>query len=110
MPMGTDAILEAGEHLQWLVKNAPPPPPDAYIVPFCSVLLDICKENMSRRLIRGRGVKFGIGSADEVPQTTVPPWCTLATCNIYMSPNVQVIKYSRSRLHISDLELARRFL
>jgi hypothetical protein len=28
-------IREAGEQLQWLVKNAPSPPPGAYIAPFC---------------------------------------------------------------------------
>ena len=42
-----DAIRQAGEHLQWLMKNTPPPLPSAYRAPYCGVLLQIYKENMA---------------------------------------------------------------
>lgn len=67
-----DAIRQAGEHLQWLVKNAPPPLPSAYRAPFCGVLPQICKENIARRLAKCRLTKYGIGNADCIPPSTPP--------------------------------------
>lgn len=69
-----DAIRQAGEHLQWLVKNAPPPLPGAYRPPFCGVLPAICKENMARRLAKRRLVKYGIGSGEGILPSTPPAW------------------------------------
>lgn len=76
-----DAIKQAGEHLQWLLKNAGPPLPGAYRAPFCGVLPQICKENMARRLAKRRAAKYGIGRGDLVPASTPPAW--VHQCNPY---------------------------
>jgi hypothetical protein len=69
-----DAIHQAGEQLQWLIKNAPLPLPGAYQAPFCGILPQICKENMARRLAKRRATKYGIGSMQDVPPSTAPTW------------------------------------
>jgi hypothetical protein len=63
-------IRQAGEHLQWLLKNTAPPVHSAYQAPFSGILPQIYKMNMAKR----RAVKFGIGSVAEVPAASPPPW------------------------------------
>ena len=70
----TKAIREAGERLQWLVKNAPPLPPGCEEGRFYGVLPQVCKENMSRRLAKRRAKKNGVGTVCEVPPPTAPAW------------------------------------
>jgi hypothetical protein len=69
-----DAIRQAGEHLQWLVKNSPCPPPGAYSAPFCGQLPEICKLNMAHRLAKRRVIKNGGSNIDNIPAATPHPW------------------------------------
>lgn len=70
-----EAIREAGERLQWLVKHGPPPPPTSNVAPFCGILPPVCKENMARRLAKRRASKEGnVAAAAGVHPATPPPW------------------------------------
>jgi hypothetical protein len=70
----TNAIRQAGEQLQWLLKNAAPLLPGAYQPPFYGILPQICKTNMARRLAKRRATKYGIGSVQDVPVSIAPAW------------------------------------
>ena len=73
----TEVIREAGERMQFLMKNPPSlPPPGSRVAPFCGYLLPICKENMAKRLAKRRCIKFGRDSINIEPAIP-PPWVYL---------------------------------
>ena len=73
----TEAIGEAGERMQYLMKNPPPlPPPESRVAPFCGYLLPICKENMAKILAKRRCMKFG-GDSTNIEPAIPPPWVHL---------------------------------
>ena len=69
-----DAIRQAGERMQQLVKNPPPPAPGDYIAPYLGNLPRICKTNMALRLAKRRAQKFNTGNPHNLPNGTAPPW------------------------------------
>jgi hypothetical protein len=69
-----EAIREAGERLQWLVKNTFGPPPGAHIAPFCGQQPEIYKTNMAWRLAKRRVTKFGSGNVADIPPATPLAW------------------------------------
>ena len=94
-----DAIREAGERLQWLVKNGPPPAPGAYIAPYCGVLPAICKENMARRLAKRRAVKSGVGNVAEIPPATAPAWVHRGDPKYSQEPSIDQAPTPTSTAH-----------
>ena len=71
----TDAIKQAGERLQWLMKHAPPPPTSSNVAPFCGILPPVCKENMARRLAKRRACKErNFEAAAAIHPATPPSW------------------------------------
>ena len=73
----TEAIREAGERMQYLMKNPPPLPPlGSRVAPFCGYLRPICKENMAKRLAKRRCIKFG-GDSTNIEPAIPPPWMHL---------------------------------
>lgn len=70
----TKAIREAGERLQWLVKNAPPQASGVEDRRFYGMLPRVCKENMARRLAIRRAAKSGERSAHLALPPNPPAW------------------------------------
>ena len=69
-----DAIRQAGERMQDLMKNPPPPAPGDYIAPYLGNLPPLCKQNMALRLAKHRARKFKIGDPHDLPNGNSPPW------------------------------------
>ena len=70
----TKAIREAGERLQWLVKNVPPQADGVEDRRFYGMLPAVCKENTARRLAKRRGAKAGQRSAHLALPPNPPAW------------------------------------
>ena len=72
-----EAIREAGEHMQYLIKNPGSlPPRGSRIALFCEILPAICKENMAKRSAKRRCIKFG-GNSSNIEPSIPPPWVHL---------------------------------
>ena len=69
-----EAIRQAGERLQDLVKNPPPRAPGDYIAPYLGNLPSICKSNMALQLAKRRAQKFNSGDPHHLPNGTPPAW------------------------------------
>ena len=85
----SDAIKEARERLQYLLKNPPPLlPVGSCIAPFCSFFPPICKENMARRLAKRRCRNLGLAMHQASPQLLRLPGFIVETSIIssIMSP------------------------
>ena len=73
----TEAIREADERMQYLIKNPGLLPlPGSWIAPFCRILPTICKENMAKRLAKQRCIKFG-GNLRSIEPAIPPLWMHL---------------------------------
>ena len=75
----TEAIREAGERMQELIKNPLPRAHIAlhhcdYIAPFLGILPSICKINMALRLAKRKAQKFRAGDPHNLPHGTSPSW------------------------------------
>ena len=69
-----EAIRQAGERMQDLIKNPPLPAPGDNIAPYLGILPPICKNNMALRLAKRRAQKFKTGDPHDLPNGIPPPW------------------------------------
>ena len=66
-----EAIRQAGERMQELVKNPSPPAPGDYIAPYLGILPPIYKNNMALRLAKRRPRKFNTANLHDLPNNTI---------------------------------------
>ena len=70
--MDQEGHMAAGERMQQLVKNPPPPAPGDYIAPYLGIISPICKNDMALRLAKWRAQKFNTGDPHDLPNGTPP--------------------------------------
>ena len=68
-----EAIRQAEERMQDLVKNPPPPTAGDYIAPYLGILPPVCKNNIALRLAKRRARKFKTGDPHDLPNSTPLP-------------------------------------